>query len=100
MKHLFIIPAIMATLATPIQAQEANTLNRFLNLLEQFSSGSDDLLEQFMDEMGPALNEMQGMIKDWSNYAAPEFLPNGDIIIRRKPVTPVDKPLPKGSREI
>lgn len=100
MKHLFIIPAVMATLAAPIHAQEADTFDRFLNLLNKFTTDSEGLLEQFMDEMGPALNEMQGLIEDWSNYAAPEILPNGDIIIRRKPNAPATEPLPEGTREI
>jgi hypothetical protein len=100
MKHLFIIPAVIATLATPTQAQESDTFDRFLNLLEQFTTDSEGLLEQFMDEMGPALSELQDTIQDWSNYAAPEVLPNGDIIIRRKPDAPIEKPLPKGTREI
>jgi hypothetical protein len=42
-------------------------------------------LQQFADEMGPALNTLLEEVEDWSVYEAPEILPNGDIIIRRKP---------------
>nr|WP_299679880.1 hypothetical protein [uncultured Roseobacter sp.] len=44
-----------------------------------------DSMRGFMDQMGPALADLMGQIEDWSVYEAPEILPNGDIIIRRKP---------------
>ncbi|UWR42002.1 hypothetical protein K4F85_03625 [Phaeobacter inhibens] len=42
-------------------------------------------LQGFLSEMGPALAEIAGKVEDWSVYDRPEILPNGDIIIRRKP---------------
>jgi hypothetical protein len=101
MKRILLIPALMITLASaPAQAEEDTTIGRFLDLLNQFSTDSDDMMKQFMDEMSPALTELQDTISDWSNYAAPEVLPNGDIIIRRKPNLPDEKPLPEGTKEI
>ena len=98
---MILIPALMITLASaPAHAQEDSTIGRFLDLLNQFSTDSEDIMQKFIDEMGPALTELQDTISDWSNYAAPEVLPNGDIIIRRKPDAPVEKPLPKGTKEI
>jgi hypothetical protein len=44
---------------------------------------------EFVVEMGPALTDLLNQIDDFSNYEAPEFLPNGDIIIRRKPGAPI-----------
>ncbi|MGI3170455.1 hypothetical protein ACRARG_14995 [Pseudooceanicola sp. C21-150M6] len=41
-------------------------------------------LMSFIEEMGPALSELFQDIKDFSAYEAPEILPNGDIIIRKK----------------
>ena len=41
-------------------------------------------MRQFVQEMGPALSELLGKVDDLSNYHAPEMLPNGDIILRRK----------------
>ncbi|MEX1235158.1 MAG: hypothetical protein WEB56_09250 [Roseovarius sp.] len=41
-------------------------------------------LREFAEEMGPALAEILEDVEDLSVYAAPEQLPNGDIIIRRK----------------
>lgn len=42
-----------------------------------------------MDEMGPAVEGMEGLMEDLSVYHPPEILPNGDIIIRRK--VPVER---------
>jgi hypothetical protein len=43
--------------------------------------------------MGPALTTLLAEVEDWADYAPPETLPNGDIIIRRKP-EPDPDPLP------
>ncbi len=43
-----------------------------------------------MQELGPALLELEGRLIDLQSYHAPEVLPNGDIIIRRK--VPLDVP--------
>lgn len=51
-----------------------------------------------MDEMGPVLRELAEMIGDIRNYEPPEKLPNGDIIIRRK--TPVGPAMPGPNGEI
>ena len=42
-------------------------------------------LRDFMMQMGPSLRDLMEEVQDWSVYEAPEILPNGDIIIRRKP---------------
>ena len=42
-------------------------------------------MQQFIRDMGPALADLLGRIDDLSAYEAPELLPNGDILIRRKP---------------
>ena len=55
-------------------------------------------LDEAMAEMGPALKELLGRIDDFRNYHAPEMLPNGDIIIRRK--TPSELAPPGGQIEI
>lgn len=57
-----------------------------------------------MEEMGPALRKLAGMIDDIRNYEMPEMLPNGDIIIRRKPpedpLVPGPTPGPNGEIEL
>jgi hypothetical protein len=42
-------------------------------------------LRDFANEMGPALGSILESVEDWSVYEAPEILPNGDILIKRKP---------------
>lgn len=42
-------------------------------------------LRDFAQEMGPALADILEKVDDLSVYEPPEMLPNGDIIIRRKP---------------
>lgn len=56
--------------------------------LEDLSELADELgpaLRGFAEEMGPQLRDLLMQVEDWSVYEPPEMLPNGDIIIRRKP---------------
>ncbi|MBR9844098.1 MAG: hypothetical protein GYB25_13130 [Rhodobacteraceae bacterium] len=53
--------------------------------LEGWADKAGPALRSFVEEMGPALSDLAGKVEDWSVYEAPEMLPNGDIIIRRKP---------------
>jgi len=46
------------------------------------------MLRSFAQEMGPALGALLEQVEDWSIYEPPVILPNGDIIIRRKPEAP------------
>lgn len=41
-------------------------------------------MREFVTQMGPALSELLDKVDDISRYHAPEMLPNGDIIMRRK----------------
>ncbi|MEM6305545.1 MAG: hypothetical protein AAF744_12570 [Pseudomonadota bacterium] len=62
--------------------------------LEEFEGLADDIgpaLRGFAQEMGPALRSLLEEVEDWSAYEAPEILPNGDIIIRRKPDRPLEE---------
>jgi hypothetical protein len=63
--------------------------------IEEFSGLADQMgpaLKNFAQEMGPKLTELLEEVEDWSAYQAPEMLPNGDIVIRRKPDHPLVKP--------
>ncbi len=56
--------------------------------LEELGALADEVgpaLRSFTEEMGPALGQLLQEVEDWSAYHPPEILPNGDIIIRRKP---------------
>lgn len=59
-------------------------------------------MQEFLTEMGPALAEIAGQVEDWSVYEMPEILPNGDIIIRRKPeeAAPEEPEPPAGTTDI
>jgi hypothetical protein len=93
MKHLWLILALL-----PAPASAEGDVDQGLDLLQQ---GSKLLMQGLMaeiepdlkalaEEMGPAMLQLQGMIGDLTQYHAPEILPNGDIILRRKvPLVPV-----------
>lgn len=49
-------------------------------------------MEAFAREMGPAMAELLSRVDDLTNYEPPAILPNGDIIIRRKPDAPRFEP--------
>lgn len=100
------LPALVLILAVaaPAAAQEAEPPSAMERGLRLFLDG-------LMEEMGPALRdfeeltedarplldrlqaELGGVIGDLDVYEAPEILPNGDILIRRK------APLPQGIEE-
>ena len=51
------------------------------------------MMEGLIDEMAPALDQLRNLTDQLDAYEAPEVLPNGDIIIRRKtPLAPGDAP--------
>ncbi|MBO9473592.1 hypothetical protein J7413_08585 [Shimia sp. R10_1] len=52
--------------------------------LQSFMDEAGPSIQAFMLEMGPKLGEVFSQVKDWSQYHAPEMLPNGDIILRKK----------------
>lgn len=69
-----------------------------LEELKKFMDDAGPAVHNFMLEMGPRLGTILDEVEDWSVYEAPEMLPNGDIIIRRKPDAP--KPLEDGEIEL
>jgi len=94
-------------LAPPILAQEGSSpsddapglmqrgLDMFLDgLREEMAPTLEDMedmardfgpqMRAFMKKMGPALSQLLEDVEDWTFYEAPEILPNGDIIIRKK----------------
>ncbi len=62
--------------------------------LEGLSDLSDKMgpaLRSFAIEMGPALGDILSKVEDWSVYEQPKIMPNGDIVIKRKPEPPKDE---------
>lgn len=72
-----------------------------LKELEGLAEDMKPAMRDFADNMGPALRKLLEEVDDWSVYDAPEMQPNGDIIIRRKPeAAPPDRPLEDGEIEL
>ena len=119
MKQIALTAALAVALASPALAEE-KTPDEGFGLMEK---GARLLFEGLMQEMQPALREMEGLsesfepairgfvenmgpklgefleqVDDFSKYHAPEILPNGDIIIRRKSAAEMD--LPEGEVEL
>ncbi len=59
-----------------------------LDELRGWAEEIEPALRDFVLGIGPALREFSDRVDDFSNYEAPEMLPNGDIIIRRRPDAP------------
>ena len=49
-------------------------------------------MKGLMEEMEPAIDDLSSLLDNLDAYHAPEVLPNGDIIIRRK--TPIEPDAP------
>lgn len=89
--------AALALMALPVMAEEAANpeLERGGQLLRE---GFGLLLEGLTAELAPMAEGWQKLVEqlgDLTAYHPPEFLPNGDIIIRRK--SPLD---PDGDGEV
>ena len=94
MKKLTTLAAAALIAMSPTARAEDLDWSEFEKFLEQFSEESRTFLQKWMTEMTPMLESLREKIDDLSNYEAPEVMPNGDIIIRRKPDAP-DRPAPE-----
>ncbi|WP_375691042.1 hypothetical protein [Pseudooceanicola sp. LIPI14-2-Ac024] len=56
-----------------------------LRRLQERAEEIEPALRSFVDEMGPALLDLLDRVQDFRGYYPPEMLPNGDIIMRRRP---------------
>lgn len=108
MKHsialcLFLLPGFaMAEEDRGLTLMERGTQMFLDGILKEMEPAIDDFaalaeqmgpaLQNFANEMGPRLGALMEEVEDWSVYEAPEILPNGDIIIRRKPDQPKEDP--------
>lgn len=86
---------LLMTLALSIPTQALAESEPELRLPEDL----DQTLRRMMDALKPAMTEMFRLmeqfegIDDPRHYQLPEVLPNGDIIIRRRPDAPPFRPL-------
>ena len=112
MKRISTLALVACLTAAPALAQESEdgSISEGLSLMEQgalllfqgmmdevepaiedFTGMAEDLeptLRLLATEMGPAMVELFETVDSIRHYEAPEFLPNGDIIMRRKPDAP------------
>ncbi|MGH1577547.1 hypothetical protein [Planktotalea sp.] len=106
MRQIALTSALAFALAMPAQAEDTSNEQGFslleegarllfeglmkeiepaLREMEGLSEQFEPALRGFVENMGPALGDLLGQVEDFSKYEPPEILPNGDIIIRRKP---------------
>lgn len=82
-------PLLAAALlaAAPVHAHEPESEPLFPSeeQLEQLGRLAENWMRDFADEVSPMMERLKGLIDDASSYEPPEVLPNGDIIIRRRP---------------
>lgn len=117
MKHLVLtVSFAMAALPAAAQEPQGKSLMEqgaelfFEGLRQELEPALEDLreladqfgpaMQSFLQEMGPALADLAAQVQDWSAYEAPEMLPNGDIIIRKKPEPPMpENPTPEAEED-
>ncbi len=112
MRRLLLTATFVCAGAMPALAQDdtdalSSALERGLQLLfeglqedmgpalEDFRAWAETFgpsMQNFMEEMGPALSDLFDEVQDWTAYEPPEMLPNGDIIIRKRPPAPDKAP--------
>ncbi|MDB6176970.1 hypothetical protein PAF17_05540 [Paracoccus sp. Z330] len=111
-QHSFIAALFFLSATMPVSAQEPE--GNGSGLLQR---GIENLMQDFIDDIGPDLNrlgeDMSGalsrmapvfedlstMVDDMENYQMPERLENGDIIIRRRADAPPPPPLGPGLQD-
>lgn len=70
------------------RAVESDVLGELDRRADELSESARRTIEEFVNLVGPMLTRLSRLIDDLPTYEAPEILPNGDILIRRKPDTP------------
>ncbi|PIB24418.1 hypothetical protein BFP76_04205 [Amylibacter kogurei] len=90
MKTRIAILCAIALQSFPATAEE-KPADRLMELLELFSKEAPAILEDMIEEFAPTMEALRDQIGDLNYYETPEVLPNGDIIIRRKPDAPEPK---------
>lgn len=120
MKQIMLSMALSAALATPAAAQQTGDcgfslmeegakllfrglmqeMEPALKELEGLSGEMELALRGFAENMGPGLKDLLDQVEDFSNYHPPEVLANGDIIIRRKSDQDLADETPSGEIEL
>lgn len=77
----------------PIQRGIEGIMQDLLTRAQPHLEGLAGELQGAWSDYGPAFGQLTGLMDDIANYQTPERLPNGDILIRRKPDAPPPPPL-------
>lgn len=85
MKQFTAILTAAVIAASPIAADDSKSPLPTEDELEQLGELAESWMKRFADRMSPMVEQLKDMVDDMNAYQAPEMLPNGDIIIRRKP---------------
>jgi len=73
----------------PVRVQaQGDALEELERKADELSETARRTVEEFIALIGPVFMRFSNLIEDLPAYQAPEILPNGDIIIRRKPDSP------------
>lgn len=75
----------------------------FENLLREVQPEMEGMargLDQTLDRFAPVFNDLATLMDDIGNYQTPERLPNGDILIRRRPDAPPPPPVGNALRDL
>lgn len=78
--------AFCVGLAGPAAAEDEDTSPLLPDSQELRELGrlAERWMQDFAAEVAPMVERLQALIDDLDSYEAPEMLPNGDIIIRRR----------------
>lgn len=85
---LLSVPVISPALAQqdcPDAAPDCTALPR---LLDDLTRDLSPWMEGLADRLSPHLRQLTDLLGDLTGWEAPEVLPNGDILIRRRPARP------------
>lgn len=99
MRRRYALAALPLLLAGPAPADEptGEPILPGEEDLRALGEEAAEMLRRFAERLDPMAERLRALIDDMNAYEVPERLPNGDIIIRRKPDTP--QPAPGGEPE-
>ncbi|AZQ68571.1 hypothetical protein EF888_16380 [Silicimonas algicola] len=96
MRFLFVLLALSMTLPAAAQDAEPEPVPVPEQGIDLMGEALKLFMRGLMQEMEPAIDDLSGFLDNLDAYHAPEVLPNGDILIRRK--TPVEESI-EGAEE-
>jgi hypothetical protein len=87
MRNTLIFALCACLLASPIRAQDAppaTLMDKLDEMMQLFRDRVAPKMEEGLQAMEPELRDFMARMQGMVQYHAPEVLPNGDILIRRK----------------